>query len=116
MTLDRQTEYHRVIESFDVLSVPEGIQALVREALDSPLWDWFENCDGCTCVSEFYWPTKYFRPCLRHDFDCWTGHNGWQASVRFYRIQRAYGMDKVRAGLRSAGVTVAWYACLKWRR
>ncbi|MEI6789381.1 MAG: hypothetical protein WCL49_12970, partial [bacterium] len=56
--LDRATEYHRIIESFDVLSVPRDIQALVREALDSKHWDWFQNCDGCTCVSEMYWPTK----------------------------------------------------------
>ena len=33
--LDRATEYHRIIESFDVLSVPRDIQALVREALES---------------------------------------------------------------------------------
>ncbi|MEI8352114.1 MAG: hypothetical protein WCG36_07365, partial [bacterium] len=61
--LDRATEYHRIIESFDVLNVPRDIQALVREALDSKSWDWFQNCDGCTCVSEMYWPTKYFPPC-----------------------------------------------------
>ena len=68
--LDRETERRRIIESFDVLNVPEGIQALIREALDSDKWDWFRDCDGCTAVSEIYWPTIYFPPCLRHDFDC----------------------------------------------
>ena len=67
--LDRATEYHRIIESFEVLSVPRDIQILVREALDSKHWDWFTDCDGCTCVSEMYWPTIYFPPCLRHDYD-----------------------------------------------
>ena len=113
--LDRSTERHRIIESFDVLSVPADIQALIREALDSDKWDWFRDCDGCTGVSEIYWPTIYFPPCLRHDFDCATGHNGWQASRRFYRIQRAYGVSAVRSGARAAGVTLAWYLFLKWR-
>jgi hypothetical protein len=112
--LDRETERRRVIESFDVLSVPEDIQALIREALDSDKWDWFKDCDGCTGVSEIYWPTKYFPPCLRHDFDCATGNNGLDASLRFYRVQRAYGVDPVRAGGRVLGVTLAFYCWLKW--
>ena len=37
--LDRATERHRIIESFEVLSVPEDIQALIGEALDSEKWD-----------------------------------------------------------------------------
>jgi len=37
--LDRATEYHRIIESFEVLSVPRDIQVLIREALDSKQWD-----------------------------------------------------------------------------
>ena len=37
--LDRENERHRIIESFDVLDVPEDIQALIREALDSDKWD-----------------------------------------------------------------------------
>ena len=113
--LDPRVEYARIIESFDVLSVPADVQALIREALDSPKWDWFKDCDGCTAVSEVYWPTKYFPPCLRHDFDWFTGNGGWESNARFYRIQRAYGMDPVRAGVRFAGVTLAWYAAFKWR-
>jgi len=113
--LDR-AEYHRIIESFDVLSVPRDIQVLIREALDSKSWDWFKECDGCTCVSEMYWPTKYFPPCLRHDFDWQTGHGGWRSNVRFYRIQRAYGMSVLWAGVRAAGVTVAWFGWVKWAK
>ena len=67
-------------------------------------------------MSEIFWPTIYFPPCLRHDFDCFTGNNGWQASLRFYRTQRAYGVEAIRSGIRAAGVTVAWYAWMKWRR
>jgi hypothetical protein len=36
--------------------------------------------------------------------------------MRFYRIQRAYGVGALRAGLRAAGVTLAWYGWLKRRR
>ena len=113
--LDRETEWRRISQSFDLFSVPDDIQALIREALDSDKWDWFRDCDGCTGVSEIYWPTIYFPPCLRHDFDCTTGHNGWQASMRFYRSLRAYGVSAVRSGIRAVGVTVAWYAWLKWQ-
>ena len=113
--MNREVERHRIIESFDVFSVPEDIQTLIREALDSAKWDWFRDCDGCTGVSEIYWPTIYFPPCLRHDFDCHIGQNGWQTSMRFYLTQRAYGVEKLRAGLRAAGVTLAWYGCGKWR-
>ena len=100
--LDRATERRRIIESFDVLNVPEDVRTLISEALDSPLWDWLRDCDGCTGVSEIYWPTIYFPPCLRHDFDCAVGHNGWQTSVRFYRVQRAYGVGALRAGRRAS--------------
>jgi hypothetical protein len=110
------TEYHRIIESFEVLNVPLAVRVLVREALDSRAWDWFKDCDGCTGVSEMYWPTKYFPPCLRHDFDWQTGHGGWNANVRFYRIQRAYGMSAMQAGTRFLGVTVSWFAWYKWRQ
>lgn len=113
--LDRETERARIIRSFDVFSIPAPMRAEIREALESSLWDWFRDCDGCTAVSELYWPTIYFPPCLRHDFDCATGRNGWQASVRFYRIQRAYGVGRFRAGLRAAGVTLAWVGWLRWR-
>jgi hypothetical protein len=111
----RQAEYARIVQSFAVFSVPADIRTEILEALHSSAWDWYRDCDGCTCVSEIYWPTKYFPPCLRHDFDCATGHNGTAASRRFYRIQRAYGVNRVQAGARAMGVTVAWYAWLKWR-
>ena len=114
--LDRKVELHRILDSFDVFSIPAPIRAEIREALDSPLWDWFKDCDGCTCVSEVYWPTQYFPPCLRHDFDCATGHNGVQTSRRFYRIQRAYGMGRLQSALRFLSVTVAWYVWMKWTR
>jgi hypothetical protein len=55
-------------------------------------------------------------PALRHDFDCRIGKNGWQTSRRFYRIQRAYGVGAMRAGMRFAGVTAAWEGWLRWRR
>jgi hypothetical protein len=81
--LDRETERRRIMESFEVLNIPADVQALVVEALDSDKWDWFRDCDGCTCVSEMYWPTKFFPPCLRHDFDWQTGQGGWAANARF---------------------------------
>lgn len=90
------------------------MQRLVLEAIESDEWDWFEDCDGCTCVSELHWPTKYFPPCLRHDYDWISGKGDWAASRRFYELQRAYGVPVWRASLRSSAVTVAWYTWGRW--
>ena len=53
---------------------------------------------------------------MRHDFDCVRGQGGWEASQRFYQLQRAYGVERVRSGIRAGAVTLAWYAWLKWRK
>jgi hypothetical protein len=114
--LKREVERKRIVDSFDVFDIPPDLRALVMEALESGKWDWFRDCDGCTFVSEVYWPTIYFPPCLRHDFDCIRGQGGWEASKRFYHLQRAYGVEACRAGVRAGAVTVAWYGWLKWRK
>ena len=116
MRTEKDRERARIVRSFDLLDVPASIRAEILEALDSDRWDWFRDCDGCTCVSEIYWPTRYFPPCVRHDYDCRIGPSGPVAAARFYRIQRAYGVSATRSGLRAAGVFVAWYAWFKWRR
>ncbi|MDP6629975.1 MAG: hypothetical protein QGH29_03215 [Kiritimatiellia bacterium] len=110
----RLSEYRRILKSFDVFDVPAELQELILEALNSESWDWFEDCDGCTCVSEMHWPTKYFPPCVRHDFDWIRGQGDLAASKRFYALQRAYGVPIWRASLRASAVTVFWYAWARW--
>ena len=100
--------------SFMVFSLSDAHRALILEALDSPRWDWYEDCDGCTGVSQLYWPSKYFPPCLRHDLYWIMGNGGVAGSQIFYDLQRAYGMTRFRSGLRTGAVTVAWYAWAKW--
>ena len=112
----REGERRRIIRSFDVFGLSHEHRALIMQALDSDAWDWFADCDGCTCVSELHWPTKYFPPCLRHDFDWRVNGGGGPAIKRFYELQRAYGVPTWRSGLRSAGVTVSWYCWGFWRR
>ena len=112
----RTAERARIVESFQVFDLGETDRNLILEALDSKEWDWFIDCDGCTMVSEIYWPTKYFPPCLRHDFDWYTGRGGPQSNARFYHLMRAYGVVRARAALRWLGVTAAWYAWYRWRR
>ena len=112
----RLTERIRIERSFDVFHVGEAERAEIMEALDSEEWDWFADSDGCTAVSEMHWPTKYFPPCVRHDFDWRYRDGGMEATKRFYRLQRAYGMSKFRSGLRCTGVTLAWYGLCKWKK
>ena len=111
----RAVERARILASFETFSVPDWARRDILEALDSPEWNWFEDTDGCTCVSEVYWPNKFFPPCLRHDFDWFTGRPVWPANFRFYRLQRVYRMTVLRSAVRFAGVTVGWYAFFKWR-
>lgn len=112
----REEERARIVESFGVFGLGERERAEILEALDSGLWDWYADCDGCTFVSEVYWPNKYFPPCLRHDFDFQTGKDGGATNARFYRLQRAYGMGRFRASIRWIGVTAAWFGWYKWRK
>jgi hypothetical protein len=114
----RASERARIKKSFDVFSLSEEHRALIIEAMDSHAWDWFEECDGCTGVSELHWPTKYFPPCLRHDFD-WrhtSGGGDVAASKTFYDLQRAYGVPIWRSALRSTAVTIKWYGRARWQR
>lgn len=115
MIHSRLAERARIENSFGVFSIPVRERSEIIEALDSGLWDWYRDCDGCTLVSDVYWPNKFFPPCLRHDFDFATGQNGVEANERFYRIQRAYGMGRVRAAVRWLGVSAAWFSWFKWR-
>jgi hypothetical protein len=111
----KEQERARIIASFTVLHIPFREQCEIIEALDSHLWDWYNDCDGCTLVSEAYWPNRFFPPCLRHDFDFLTGNKGMEANNRFYRIQRAYRMSRVRSAGRWLGVTIGWFGWFKWR-
>ena len=114
-TPTRQGERARIEKSLEVFGLSTKHRGLILEALDSGEWDWFRDCDGCTAVSELHWPTKYFPPCLRHDFDWTRGRGDIEASRRFYRLQRAYGVPVWRSALRAVAVTVVWYGWGKWR-
>jgi len=111
----KESERLRIEKSFDVFGLDPRQRGLILEALDSGAWDWFRDCDGCTAVSELHWPTKYFPPCLRHDFDWATGNGGLTGSKIFYDLQCAYGVPKWRSGLRAAAVTAVWYALKRWK-
>ena len=111
----REQERARIVDSFDVFGIGQRERAEILEALDSAKWDWYRDCDGCTLVSEVYWPNKYFPPCLRHDYDFLTSGDGLAANARFYRIMRAYGMTRTRAAVRWLGVTLGWVGWFKWR-
>ncbi len=118
MTLKKTTkkrERKRIIDSFDLFDVPEIEQAEILEALNDKRWDWYKDCDGCTAVDEDGWLTKYYPPCVRHDYDCWFGHNVHTSTKRFTRLNKIYGMKTWKYRGRHIGVYVAWYAWFKWR-
>ncbi len=111
----KEKEYKRIVNSFDLFNVPELERAEILEALDDERWDWYEDCDGCTGVDEDGWPTKYYPPCVRHDYDCWFGHNVHKSTSRFTRLNKIYRMKPWKYRARHIGVYVAWYVWFKWR-
>ena len=114
--ISQLSEYRRILKSFEVFDIPEELQEQILEAINSERWNWFEDCDGCTCVSELHWPTKYFPPCVRHDYDWAYGKGDLAASKLFYQLQRAYGVPVWRSALRAGAVTINWYLFAKWWR
>jgi hypothetical protein len=50
--LTKESERRRIEKSFEVFGLTPRQRGLILEALDSDAWDWFEDCDGCTGVSE----------------------------------------------------------------
>jgi hypothetical protein len=109
-------EYARIRRSLRFFDLPANAAQEILECLHSTEWNWYEDCDGCTGVSEPGWPSKYFPPCVRHDYDCQTGRGGWQANARFDRLNRAYRMDGWRCRARWVGVAVWWYTWGRWTR
>jgi hypothetical protein len=39
----------------------------------------------------------------------------WEASRRFYRLQRVYGVPVWRSALRAGALTVVWYGVARWQ-
>jgi len=114
---EKWKEYRRIVGSFDFYELDEATREEIAECLhDEASWDWYEDCDGCTAVSEPGWPSKFFPPCVRHDYDWCTGRGGWESNARFRRLNKLYRMEVWRATVRWVGVTVAWYALYKWIR
>jgi len=108
-------EYLRIKSSFEFFSVPDRAEQEILQCLhDDISWDWHRDCDGCTCVSEPGWPSKYYPPCIRHDYDWQTGNGGWVSNARFMRLNKVYRMEGWRARARWTGVTIAWYGWVKW--
>ena len=112
--MSKESELRRIKASFDLFELCDEHRNLIMEAIDSDLWSWYDDSDGCTGVSELYWPTRYFPPCVRHDYDFMIGNGGVEGSKTFYVLQRAYGMSRTRSALRVLGVSVAW--CAWFRR
>jgi hypothetical protein len=56
--MSRRTERNRIIKSFDVYDVPDIYRDLIKLAIESNHWDWFNDMDGCSFVPN-YWKTKF---------------------------------------------------------
>ncbi len=106
-SLDKWKEYERIVSSFKVFDINTEDQQCILEALhDELVWDWYDECNGANFVSEPGWKGKYHPPSLRHDYD-WADEPDMKSNRTFKRLNIAYGMDRWRANLRFAGVTLS---------
>lgn len=118
---DGLDEYHRMRLSLRYHDVPKDIADGILAAYHDPEWDWTKRSDGCTAVSELGFPKGYrFPPCVEHDYNWWRVRarkdiSAWEANVRFYRAQAAYGKP-IRGLIRTAGVMVSWFCYFRWFR
>lgn len=87
-------------------------------------WDW-KTSDGCTGVSERYWPNQYFPPCVAHDYQCVLAN---RASTRkeadrvrkagdklFHKANKAYGLPWFSRTIRYWGVRRYWMFVGRWK-
>lgn len=96
----------RIIASLDVFNVSLRGRKYVMEALDSKEWNWQEDCDGCTFISE-NWEGIY-PPCLVHDYMWITGRGGYQSDLIFLDLMLEYKLPKLKAYFRFFAVRLAW--------
>lgn len=109
---DKWVQYDKIIDSFDFYNVPIEEEQWILQALhDDETWDWYEECDGATCVSEPGWPVSpvkdvaFMPPYVYHDY-AWTKWGAtWKSNYRMWRLQNTYKMERLRSGIRWIGVT-----------
>ena len=114
--------------------------SFIKDPYYSKEWDFLES-DGCSGwkISEFGWVTRFFPPCVSHDFYCRQALKApsrkaadslrrW-ADWNFFRANLAYGMplwkgknpDGTKIKLkdtaigRLVGVRVWWSLVTRWR-
>lgn len=112
--MNKTQEYSRIKASFFVYNIPPIAQRVILEALNFPEWDWFEDCDGCTAVPN-YWVNKYSPSCTVHDGHWRTGRGGKVSDVIFRYLCQLYGFPKYQSKKRFIGVRLAWFGFYKWK-
>lgn len=114
---EKWKEYKRIVVSLDSFFVPQVYRDMVMEALhDEISWDWYKDCDGCTCVSEPGWPSKYYPPCVLHDYMWRTNKGGMVSNGIFLEMTVLYHAPKMWSYTCYLGVTLSWLLWAKWKK
>ena len=114
---DRKRMENVLVDRVNLGLIKADVKYYILDSYQDEVWDW-KTSDGCTCVTEVYWPTKYFPPCVAHDrhwkislenksFFSAICSNHWNA-VMFFKANIGFGMNPFRALVRSFGVTVSF--------
>ncbi len=88
------------------------LETLITEAYES---GYFILSDGCTLVSELFWPVKA-AGCVSHDYTFFKGWPFRKANKLMYRIHRYFGNTRSRSGVRWLGVWIGGYPAYRAHR
>lgn len=133
--ITRVGEYERMRGSlmiFDGVLTEDLLLAIICAYTDEAdiEWDWFRDSDGCTFVDEFFWPTRFFPPCIVHDYWCERARRSAtrkegdiirrEGDWIFFRLNKIYGLPFLFARLsksvcgRFVGVRCQWWFRTRW--
>jgi len=114
-------EYMRMQYFLALYRPDDEVKHYIKAAYNSKEWDW-QQCDGCTLVSEMHSPKGVkFPPCVMHDYLRWLVKQGrmtiGKCDKLFYKATWQLGGWKPRAFVRYwVARWPAWWLWLKWTK
>lgn len=112
-------EYSQMLLALEFYDPRPEVAKWIMRAYNDPGWNW-EDCDGCTAVSEARFPKGYkYPPCVMHDYFCdnWKrlGLSRAFGDKMFFLAMLDFKMTLRRAMLRWAAVRAYWLLIGIWK-
>jgi len=118
----REDEKRRMMLMLQLYVPRQSVYDAVLKAYNDPDWDWYEESDGCTGVTELHSPKGFrFPPCVLHDYYCYLASKAktlkeaqyirFIGDKMFFFANIDFRASTWRSVLRWAGVRL-WWLCV----